>query len=272
MQLVQSTSAARERANNQPDPMKTIFQTRKSIAVILLALGAALSAYGSFHTWKVNEIYSNADGSVQFIELKESSAANNQHQLPGHSIVCTGAGVTNTFNFPANLPSTATANKFFIIGTSNLAVMPGGLKPDYLFTNAGPFLSLTTGTINFASGFDIVNYTNPPSDGSGAMIRSGATMIAVTTNQPISFAPATNSLVPLRISSIAQSGTDVVLTFATATGTNGTAGPNYAVQSTNALGGTDWSTLTNLTGNGTIRSVTNPIGPDPAQFFRLRVP
>ena len=252
--------------------MKTIFQTRKSIAVIILALGAALSAHGSFHTWKVNEIYSNADGSVQFIELKESSGVNNQHLLPGHSITCAGAGVTNTFNFPANLPSSTTANKFFIIGTSNLAAMPGGLKPDYMFTNAGPFLSLTTGTLNFASGNDVINYTNPPTDGSGAMIRSGATMIAVTTNQPISFAPATNSLVPLRFLSIVPGGADVVLTFATATGTNGTAGPNYAVQSTNTLGGANWITLTNLTGNGALRSVTNPISSEPAQFFRLRVP
>jgi hypothetical protein len=245
---------------------------RQFTAALSLTVIGTLSASGSFHTWKINEIYSNADGSVQFIELKESSGFNGQHLLPGHSITCAGAGVTNTFNFPANLPSSTTANKFFILGTSNLTVMPGGLKPDYMFTNAGPFLPLIGGSINFASGFDIINYTNPPTDGAGAMIRSGASLIAVTTNQPISFTPATNTLVPLRFTSIVQNGGDIVVTFPTATGTNGTVGPNYAVQSTNALGGTNWITLTNLTGNGSIRSITNPIGSDPAQFFRLRVP
>lgn len=252
--------------------MKTLTLLRKSTAALALTFTVALSAYGSFHTWKVNEIYSNADGSVQYVEMKESSGLNGQDLLPGHPITCTGPGGTKTFNFPSNLPNNLTANKYFIIGTSNLAAMPGGLKPDYLFTNTGPFLSLTTGTINFAGGFDVINYTNPPTDGSGAMIRSGATMIAVTTNGPVNFGGAFNSLVPLRFTSIVQSGGDVVLTFPTATGTNGTAGPNYAVQSTNAFGGTDWTTLTNLPGNGSLRSVTNLIGADPLQFFRLRVP
>ncbi len=250
--------------------MKSLTLLRKSTAALTFTV--AMSAHGSFHTWKINEIYSNADGSVQFIELKESSGFNGQDFLPGHSITCTGPDGTKTFNFPANLPNNLTANKYFIIGTSNLAAMPGGLKPDYMFTNAGPFLSLTTGTVNFASGFDIVNYTNPPTDGSGAMIRSGANLIAVTTNGPVNFGGAFNSLVPLRFTSIVQNGGDVVLTFPTATGTNGTVGLNYAVQSTNALGGPAWTTFTNLTGNGTLRSITNPIGTDPVQLFRLRVP
>ena len=251
--------------------MKIKSSVRKASLLVVAAFVATLPLSASFHTWKVNEIYSNADGSVQFIELKESSGLNNQHLLPGHSITCAGAGITNAFNFPVNLPSTATANKFFVIGTSNLASMPGGLKPDYMFTNTGPFLSLTIGTINFG-GVDTIAYTNPPTDGSGSMIRSGAALVAVGTNQPISFAPATNSLVPLRFTSIVQSGSDVVLSFRTATGTNGSAGPNYALQSTNTLGGSAWTSLTNVAGNGSLRTITIPIGSAPSEFFRLRVP
>lgn len=240
--------------------------------LVVAAFVAVFPVSANFHTWKVNEIYSNADGSVQFIEMKEGSGLNGQQFLPGHSIICITPSGTNRFNFPANLPSSATANKFFVIGTSNLVSMPGGLKPDYMFTNAGPFLSLTVGTVNFGIGNDIIAYTNPPTDGSGSMIRSGAVLVAVATNQPISFAPATNSLVPLRFTSIVQSGNDVVLSFPTAKGTNGTAGPNYALQSTNTLGGLAWTTLTNLTGNGSLQTVTVPIGPVPSEFFRLRVP
>jgi hypothetical protein len=251
--------------------MKTPRQPYKSTALLSLALGFAWSAAGSFHTWKVNEIYSNPDGSVQFIELREASGLDNQHLLPGHSITCTGPGGTTTFNFPANLPSSTTANKFFIIGTSNLVSMPGGLKPDYMFTNAGPFLSLTTGSINFA-GQDSVNYTNPPTDGKGAMIRSGANMIPVATNGPVNFVGAFNFLVPLKFFPSERPGNDLVISFATATGTNGTAGPNYAVQTNGVPNGTGWGTLTNIAGNGNVHSLTNPIGEVPAQFFRLRVP
>jgi len=239
---------------------------------LAFSLCMAVSAQAAFHTWNVNEIYSNADGSVQFIEMREGDGFDGQHFLPGHSISCTSAEGTRTFTFPSNLPSAATANKFFVIGTSNLASMPGGLKPDYVFTNAGPFLSLTGGTLNFASGFDVVSYTNPPTDGSGAMIRSGGSMIAVTTNQPVNFSQATNSLVPLRFLSIVLDGSEIIVTFDTATGTNGTAGPTYTLQATNALGGAAWSTFTNITGDGAIHSITHPVGPEPSQFFRLRVP
>ncbi len=230
-------------------------------------------AYAAFHTWKVNEIYSNADGSVQFIEMKESAGANGQNALPGHAITCTGPLGTTTFNFPSNLPSTSTSNRVFIIGTSNLTSIPGGLTPDYVFTNSGPFLSLVGGGfINFAGGFDTVTYTNLPTDGSGAMIRSGANLIVVTTNSPVNFRGGSNSIVPLRFLSTARNGNNFVVTFATATGTNGTAGPNYALQTTNALGGTNWSTLTNLTGDGAVRTITNSINTTSNQFFRLRSP
>lgn len=241
------------------------------ILAALIICSVVPSLHAAFHTWKVNEIYSNADGSVQFIEMKESQGANNQDALPGHSITCTGPLGTTTFNFPSNLSSSTTSNKFFIIGTSNLVSIPGGLTPDYVFTNSGPFLSLNSGSINFASGFDVVTYTNLPSDGSGAMIRSGG-LIAVTTNSPANFGGGSNSIVPLRFLSNARAGSNFIVTFATATGTNGAAGPNYALQTTSALGGTNWITLTNLSGNGSVRTITNSISASSNQFFRLRVP
>ena len=54
----------------------------------------------SFHDWDINEVYSNADGSVQFIELFTSS--NGQEFLSGHKITSTGAP---DFIFPSNSPS-----------------------------------------------------------------------------------------------------------------------------------------------------------------------
>ena len=51
--------------------------------LIFLLLGYAGMAHAAFHLWKIDEIYSNADGSVQFIELKALSGG--QQFLAGHS-------------------------------------------------------------------------------------------------------------------------------------------------------------------------------------------
>src|SRR5881409_3923726 len=73
-------------------------------------------AEASFHLWRINEIYSNADGSVQFIEFVTSSSG--QQFLAGHSLTSSDAsGATiKTFTFPSNL-SGDTANHSFLVAT-----------------------------------------------------------------------------------------------------------------------------------------------------------
>jgi serralysin len=239
---------------------------------VCFSLGLLLTcqARATFHLWTVNEIYSNADGSVQFIELHESSTFNGENLLAGHFIRCTSGLLTNTFIFPTNLPSTLTAGKSFVIGTANLASIPGGVTPDYVFTNAGPFLFAGSGTVQYA-GVDTVTYTNLPSDGVASMVRSGAAMVLSATNSPQNFAGGSNSIVPVRISSAVGSGINILLTFPTATGPNGTAGPQYEVLTNGALKDTNWAAFTNVTGDGTGKTVAIPISA-PQLFFRLRVP
>src|SRR5882672_3283649 len=90
--------------------------TIRRLVCLSVGLFVGVQARASFHTFKINEIYSNADGSVQFIELHESLGFNNENLLGGHVIQCSSGSVTNTFTFPTNLP-TATANKTVVIGT-----------------------------------------------------------------------------------------------------------------------------------------------------------
>jgi len=232
---------------------------------LLLASGAR----ASFHTWKINEIYSNADGSVQFIELRESLGLNGENLLANHFIQCVSGNLTNSFIFPTNLPSN-TASKTFVIGTANLSSIPGGLTPNYVFTNIGRFLFAGGGALNYA-GFDSVSYASLPSDGTASLVRSGSSMVFSANNSPVNFAGTFNSIVPVRFASVARSGTNIVLTFPTATGTNGTAGPNYAVQTNGVLGSPNWASFSNVVGNGTVKAVAIPIKA-PQQFFRLRVP
>ena len=65
-----------------------------------------------FHTWDLSEVYSNDDGSVQFIEFAEEQGLDSQNSLS----IGTLTTDANTFFF-ADLPSNQTANKFFLVGT-----------------------------------------------------------------------------------------------------------------------------------------------------------
>ena len=237
---------------------------------ILFGLFFVCEAQATFHTWRLNEIYSSADGSVQFIELHESLGFNGENLLASHFIQCVSGTLTNTFIFPTNLLSSATANKTFVIGTANLAAIPGGVVPDYVLTNTVPFLFPGAGTINYA-GVDSVTYTNLPSDGSASLVRSGSAMVFSANNSPVNFEGGSNSIVPVRFTSAVESGQDMILTFSTATGTNGTAGPNYEVQTNNSVDSANWGTFTNVAGTGSVKAVAIPmIGSQ--QFFRIQVP
>src|SRR3954468_6647607 len=88
---------------------------------------AALPASATFHLWRMSELYSNADGTVQFLEL--STSAGGQQFLGGHNLTSTSGGTTHTFNF-SNLPGD-TANKTFLVGTTGFAAL-GIVTPDFV--------------------------------------------------------------------------------------------------------------------------------------------
>ena len=254
----------------QPGTRSWWRQGARRVVCLLPGLLLSYHAEATFHTWKINEVYSSPDGSVQFVELHESLGFNSQELLATHFIRCINGTLTNTFIFPTNLPSSITANKYFVVGTANLATVPGGVVPDYVLTNAVPFLFAGSGTIEYA-GVDTVTYANLPADGVASLVRSGASMVLAPTNSLINFGDATNSIVPVRFSSVAQSETNLVLSIPTATGPNVTEGPQYEVQTNSTLGTTNWGSVTNLTGDGTVQTATIP-NSAPSLFFRLSVP
>ena len=60
------------------------------------------SAFSSFHLWQIKELYSNASGTVQFIEL--TASAGGQQFIGGRTITSSQAGITRSFTFPTDLP------------------------------------------------------------------------------------------------------------------------------------------------------------------------
>ena len=147
----------------------------------LLGLSLALVASGAwatFHTFQIAQIFSNADGTVQFVVLHESAGFNGQEFLMGHTFTATPTmGMAQQFVFPSNLPSDNTAGRDVLIATQGFAAL-GIVTPDYILP-AGfiPF----AGTINYA-GVDQVTYAMLPSDGVSAIDRNGMIEQNLATN------------------------------------------------------------------------------------------
>jgi uncharacterized protein DUF5648 len=157
------------------------------IAALLLA-AVAPATWASFHTFKIEQIFSNADGSVQFLVMHESVGADGENLWGGQALVATGGGVTHTFTFPNNLPGgtcdnynctpAPTANKRALIATQGFAAL-GILTPDFVVPNG--FFALGSGAINYAS-VDLVSYASLPADGTHAIDRNGTPIPNVATN------------------------------------------------------------------------------------------
>ena len=108
--------------------------------VILITVTSTLPA-GS-HLWKVNEIFSNDDGSVQFIELHECCGASGEIYLTGIEVTSRATGAV--FEFPEFL-DVDTSRKHLLLATEAFAALPGAPRPDYTIQNG--FVGLDGDTI-----------------------------------------------------------------------------------------------------------------------------
>jgi hypothetical protein len=152
----------------------------RASGLLALALGLfAPASVASFHTFKIEQIYSNADGTVQYVVLHESLGAPGQNQLGIHTLKTTPqGGATTTFPFVTNLPNMNTGGKRVLIATPGFAAL-GLVTPDYVFADG--FVPAPAGTIDYA-GVDQVTYTNLPTDGVNALNHSGVIVPNLATN------------------------------------------------------------------------------------------
>ena len=140
----------------------------------------------SFHEFDVHEIYSNASGTVQFIELAlPGTPSDDERFLAGHTLTVTSTQV-HQFTFLTNLPDRPGANATVLLATQGFANL-GIVTPDYIIPDG--FLFLNGGTINFAD-VDIVTYAALPTDGTHSVNDNGT----VLTASPRNFAGVTGSI------------------------------------------------------------------------------
>lgn len=159
----------------------------------ILALGATVATVhccaamvqAGGHTWRINEVFSSADGSVQFIELIETCGGAGEISM---TQVSASGGTVDILNLSAG----SSSNKRILLGTSNLQSF-GGPAPDYIIP--ANFFSLTGDSIVYQTYH--TNCTFPsgtiPTDGTSSLNRSAACggsgcPATVAMNSPTNFA------------------------------------------------------------------------------------
>jgi len=134
-------------------------------------------AFAAFHLWTIEQIYSNADGTVQFVVL--TTAFNGENLWAGSASISSTdtGGATRSMNFFANLPSPSTAGKHVLIATQGFADL-GILAPDFIIPDK--FISRGPGSVTYFA--STVVYAALPSDGTNALYVGGAVAPNVATN------------------------------------------------------------------------------------------
>lgn len=138
----------------------------RALLRILVLLAVASPVQAMWHLWIMNELYSNADGSVQYLEM--TAIAGQQQYLTGHPLVSRSGGTARTFFFPADLPGETTGARM-LIATEGFAAL-GVVTPDYVVPNG--FFPRAGGSLDFA-GVDLWEFGALPGDGR-ALDRDGS--------------------------------------------------------------------------------------------------
>ena len=157
-------------------------------AVIGVAVVMLLTpAQAAFHLWTIREIYSDASGNLQFIELFTTSGS--EQFVIGQQIVVANVGntVTHSLTVPANLAG-STANRALLFGTASLQAA-GAPAPDFIIPNG--FLFPAGGSISFF-GANSGSYSALPIDGIQSRIWTGGNQV----NSPQNYAGQIGTVVP----------------------------------------------------------------------------
>ena len=124
----------------RPQPMMSWFVV---CSVVLLCSGAP--AWSGVHLWRLEEIFSNADGTIQFIEMATCCGSVGGETHLTNNVLSSN---TQSFRFPADL-TMATPNKHVLLATSGFAALPGAPAPDYIIVDN--FFSTSSDTITFSA-------------------------------------------------------------------------------------------------------------------------
>ena len=179
--------------------MTAVSKLLRFIALLFLSLSG--NAYANFHLWRIDQVYSSPDGTIQYIVLV--ALASGQEFINGHTITVTQGPTVHSYTFTKDLSADtasgtsggyygggSTSYKSMLMATQGFAnlgiVTPDFIMPDgFVFPKGG-------GTINWGGGYDTFTYTTLPVDGAMALFRAGN----VAYNAPQNFEGTMGTVAP----------------------------------------------------------------------------
>ncbi len=155
-----------------------------TLPVVAAAALAPTGAAAKSHLWRFTEFFSNADGSVQFVEMVECCGSSEETQFKGFPLTSNA----NTYVFPNNLVGD-TAHRWVLIATQAFAELPGAPTPDFIVPEE--FFDPAGDVLTYRTHDQVVIPANAmPVDGVHSVDRS----MIVQVNDPINFAGETGSV------------------------------------------------------------------------------
>ncbi|HUD71333.1 MAG TPA: hypothetical protein VMQ62_05160 [Dongiaceae bacterium] len=205
---------------------------------VLIACSALLipvpAARSGVHLWRITELFSNADGTIQFIEMTTCCGS------AGGEIFVSGQHLSSNshdFIFPANL-TMATANKHLLLATDGYAALPGAPVRDYtipanFFSTSGDTLTFavydtwtvpgaaipTNGTSSVNKNQDDATDTPFTATNSPTNLHEGTGSVTVVTGPP-AIPDGRGGSTPLTVAPLASDGSSLRLSYDAASCTN----------------------------------------------------
>ena len=145
-----------------------------------LVLFAASIANAGIHTWDVREVYSNADGSIQYIELFDAGAGGLEVGVGNGSLT----SASQSHSWTNGAVAAPTNGKSYLIASASFAALPGAPTPDVIIpANKVPFFNRNGDTVGFA-GVDSWAFGAVPTNGTDSLNR----ITGVGANTPRNYA------------------------------------------------------------------------------------
>jgi hypothetical protein len=153
--------------------------------------------------FQIEELYSNADGTVQYLVLHETAGSNGLQGLHLAALTSNHSGSSKTYLFTNDLPSNLTANTRVLVATEGFAAL-GVVVPDYVVPNQ--FFATDAATLIF-DGTDPFGYSSLPTDGVNATFISGGTpgvgpVVTVSPNVATNFAGNSASVIAQPVTAV----------------------------------------------------------------------
>lgn len=190
------------------------------IALVVSLSSTAPAVLAGAHTWDVWEVFSNADGTVQFVEIHETNGTNLETGIGGHAMIAGPSGLS--FTIPAGVAQ-PTANKYYLIATPGFAALPGAPTPNAI-KPSGFLFDLEDTSMQY-NPYDTASWVGValPTDGIHSLQRTGVGGALVSSvNTPTNYAGQSGSVgvipgVPgLTVSKLAADGSSLSIGFSTA--------------------------------------------------------